>query len=579
MRNIDIIKRLYNNYTKQFLPKILLSVFFSVLVAGSTASIAWLLDPAIKKIFIDKDQTLIFIIPLAIILAFSIKGASLYFAKTILIRVGQEITKTLQFEVMKSIINADSQIVEKKHSGKFISHLTFDVGMITNLVSTVILNITKDTFTLIALLGVMFYQNWRLALFAIIMIPLASFAARSLGKRMGKVTTEAADRTGLLTSHLLEVFKNHKIIKIFQKENFEFSRTEKFINNLKEKVIKIQTVLVRASPIMEILTGIMIAGLIFYSGKLILKNELDINSFFSFLAAMMLAYQPVRSLATLNMGINQGLAAAKRILPIIDMKNQIIETEKPNNLEIKKGEIRFNKVRFKYNDDERDVLKSIDLTISGGEMTSVVGHSGAGKSTILNLIPRFYDSNSGDILIDDQSIYKSKIFSLRSNISLVNQDTTLFDDTIKNNIAYAKLDASEDEIFEAAKLSFCDEFINKLPNKFDTIIGENGIRLSGGEKQRLSIARAMLKKSKIILLDEATSSLDAETESKIQEAIKFLTKNRTTLVIAHRLSTIMNSNKIYVVDDGRIAAEGNHQKLLKSSEIYKNFYEKQLRKD
>ena len=579
MRNIDIIKRLYNNYTKQFLPKILLSVFFSVLVAGSTASIAWLLDPAIKKIFIDKDQTLTLVIPLTIILAFSTKGASLYFAKTILIRVGQEITKILQFQVMKSIIEADSQIVDNKHSGKFISHLTFDVGMITNLVSTVILNLTKDTFTLIGLLGVMFYQNWRLALFAIIMIPLASFAARSLGKRMGKVTTEAADRAGELTSYLLEIFKNHKIIKIFQKENFEFSRTEKFINNLKEKVIKIQTVLVRASPIMEILTGFMIAGLIFYSGKLILKNELDINSFFSFLAAMMLAYQPVRSLATLNMGINQGLAAAKRILPIIDMKNQIIETEKPNNLEIKKGEIRFNKVRFKYNDDERDVLKSIDLTISGGEMTSVVGHSGAGKSTILNLIPRFYDSNSGDILIDDQSIYKSKIFSLRSNISLVNQDTTLFDDTIKNNIAYAKLDASEDEIFEAAKLSFCDEFINKLPNKFDTIIGENGIRLSGGEKQRLSIARAMLKKSKIILLDEATSSLDAETESKIQEAIKFLTKNRTTLVIAHRLSTIMNSNKIYVVDDGKIAAEGNHQELIKSSEIYKNFYEKQLRKD
>ena len=579
MRNIDIIKRLYNNYTKQFLPKILLSVFFSVLVAGSTASIAWLLDPAVKKIFIDKDQTLTLVIPLIIILAFSTKGVSLYFAKTILIRVGQEITKILQFQVMKSIIEADSQIVDSKHSGKFISHLTFDVGMITNLVSTVILNLTKDTFTLIGLLGVMFYQNWRLALFAIIMIPLASFAARSLGKRMGKATTEAADRSGELTSYLLEVFKNHKIIKIFQKENFEFSRTEKFINNLKEKVIKIQTVLVRASPIMEILTGFMIAGLIFYSGKLILKNELDINSFFSFLAAMMLAYQPIRSLATLNMGINQGLAAAKRILPIIDMKNQIIETEKPNNLEIKKGEIRFNKVRFKYNDDERDVLKSIDLTISGGEMTSVVGHSGAGKSTILNLIPRFYDSNSGDILIDDQSIYKSKIFSLRSNISLVNQDTTLFDDTIKNNIAYAKLDASEDEIFEAAKLSFCDEFINKLPNKFDTIIGENGIRLSGGEKQRLSIARAMLKKSKIILLDEATSSLDAETESKIQEAIKFLTKNRTTLVIAHRLSTIMNSNKIYVVDDGKIAAEGNHQELIKSSEIYKNFYEKQLRKD
>ncbi len=307
MSNIDIIKRLYNDYTKKFLPKILISVFFSVLVAGSTSAIAWLLDPAIKKIFIDKDQTLIFVIPLAIILAFSTKGASLYFAKIILIRVGQEITKTLQFQVMKSIIKADNQIVNNKHSGKFISHLTFDVGMITNLVSTTILNITKDTLTLIGLLGVMFYQNWRLAFFAIIMIPLASLAARSLGKRMGKVTTEAADRTGLLNSHLLEVFKNHKIIKIFQKENFEFSRTEKFINNLKVKVIKIQIVLVRASPIMEVLTGIMIAGLIFYSGKLILKNELDINNFFSFLAAMMLAYQPVRSLATLNMGNNKTL--------------------------------------------------------------------------------------------------------------------------------------------------------------------------------------------------------------------------------------------------------------------------------
>jgi len=579
MSNIDIIKRLYNDYTKKFLPKILLSVFFSILVAASTSSIAWLLDPAIEKIFIEKDQSLILIIPFAIILAFSTKGGSLYVAKTILIKVGQEVTKTLQYQVMKSIIKADIQIVDKKHSGKFISHLTFDISMITNLVSTTILNITKDTLTLIGLLGVMFYQNWRLAIFALIMIPLASLAARTLGKRMGKVATEAADRTGVLTSYLLEVFKNHKIIKIFQKEEYEFSRTEKFIDNLKEKLIKIETVLVRASPIMETLTGMMIAGLIYYSGHLIIKDELDINNFFSFLAAMMLAYQPVRSLATLNMGIYQGLAAAKRILPIIDMKNQIIESENSKNIEIKNGEIKFNKVSFKYSDEEKNILNAIDITIKGGEMTSLVGHSGAGKSTILNLIPRFYDCKTGNIFIDGQSIYESKISSLRSNISLVSQDTTLFDDTIKNNILYAKLNASDEEILNAAKLSFCDEFINKLPNKFDTIIGENGIRLSGGEKQRLSIARAMLKKSKIILLDEATSSLDAETESKIQEAINMLTKDRTALVIAHRLSTIMNSKEIYVVNDGNIVANGNHNDLLKSSEIYKNFYEKQLRKD
>jgi subfamily B ATP-binding cassette protein MsbA len=579
MSSIQILKRLYNDYTKKFLPKILLSVFFSILVALSTSSIAWLLDPAIKKIFIDKDQTLILVIPLAIIIAFSLKGASLYFAKTILIKVGQEVTKILQFQVMKNIITADSETMDAKHSGKYISHLTFDVGMITKLVSTVILNITKDTLTLIGLLGVMFYQNWKLAIFAIIMIPLASLAARSLGKRMGKVTTEAQDISGKLISHLLEVFKNHKIIKIFQKENYEFERTENFINRLKNKIIKIEIVLTRASPIMECLTGFMIAGLIYYSGKLIMNHELDINNFFSFLAAMMLAYQPVRSLATLNMAINQGLSAAKRILPIIDMKNKVIEHDDSSPLKVSNGEIKFINVKFKYKSEEREILNSISLTIKGGEMTSLVGHSGAGKTTILNLIPRFYDLGSGDITIDGKSIYKSTIKSLRSEISLVNQDTTLFDDTIKNNISYAKLDASDDEIYEAAKLSFCEEFINKLPNKFETIIGENGFRLSGGEKQRLSIARAMLKKSKIILLDEATSSLDAETESKIQEAINLLTKDRTTLVIAHRLSTIMNSKKIYVVDEGNIVAEGNHQELLIQSKTYKNFYEKQLRKD
>jgi subfamily B ATP-binding cassette protein MsbA len=579
MNNLEIIKKLYNDYTKSFLPKILISVFFSLFVAASTSSIAWLLDPAIKKIFIEKDQTLILLIPAAIVVAFATKGISLYFAKTILIKVGQEVTKILQLQLMKSIIKADAEIVDKKHSGKFISHLNFDIGMMTNLVSTVILNIAKDTLTLLGLIGVMFYQNWKLAVFAMIMIPLASYAAKSLGKRIGKVTTQAQESAGILTTYMLEIFKNHKIIKIFQKENYEFSRAEKNINNLKDKLIKTAIVMVRASPIMETLTGIMIAGLIYYSGNLIIKQELNINNFFSFLAAMMLAYQPVRSLATLNMAINQGLSAAKRILPLIEQKNKISEKANADNLNISNGEISFKNINFKYNKEEKDVLESINFKIAGGEMTSLVGHSGAGKTTILNLIPRFYDKESGDILIDNQSIYNVKLSSLRKNISLVNQDTTLFDDTIKNNIAYANLDSSEEEILKAAKLSHCLEFIDKLPKKFDTMIGENGARLSGGEKQRLSIARAMLKKSKIILLDEATSSLDAETESKIQEAIKLLTKNRTTLVIAHRLSTIMNSKTICVVDKGKIVAEGNHQELVKSSEIYKTFYEKQLRKD
>ena len=576
--NITVLKRLYYDYTKSFLPKILLSVFFAIIVAATTSAIAWLLDPAIEKIFIEKDQSLILIIPFAIIISFSLKGFSLYMAKKKMIEVSEEVKKDVQADMIKSLINADTQLIDNKHSGKFISNLTFDVNLITHLISVAILNLFKDTLTLIGLLGVMFYQNWKLSMIALIMIPLASIAAKSLGKRVGKVATEAQERSGSLTTYLLEIFKNHKLIKIFQKENYEISRANTFVSSLMEKTKKIATVYVRTSPIMETLTGIMIAILIYYSGKLILNDEIDINNFFSFLAAMMLAYQPVRALATLNMTVSQGLSAAKRILPIIDYENKVIEDDNSKEIIISNGNINIINLNFRYSENENGVLNSVNLKMQGGKMTSLVGHSGAGKSTILNLIPRFFNCNSGDITIDNQSIYNSTITSLRKNISLVSQDTTLFDDTILNNIKYANLDASQKEIEKVAEYSFASEFINKLPNKFQTVIGENGVRLSGGEKQRLSIARAMLKKSPIILLDEATSSLDAETENKIQEAITLLTKNRTTIVIAHRLSTILNSNKIYVIDKGNVIGEGNHEELLLKSEIYKNFYEKQIRK-
>ncbi len=578
MNNSEIYKRLYKDYSKKYINKILISVLFGVLVAASTSAIAWLLDPAIKKIFVEKDQSLIFIIPLLIIVAFTVKGFALYFAKAIMIRVAEEIKKTLQSQMAKSLINADTQIIDQKHSGKFISNLTYDVNQITNMLSTAILNLFKDSLTLFGLLFVMFYQNWKLSLIAIIMIPIAGMASRTLGKRVGKVVTEAQEKSGFLNTHLIELFKNHKLIKIFQREDYESKRTDGHLDQLKEKNIKINTVFVRLSPIMETLTGIMIAILIFYSGKLALNNEIEIGNFFSFLAAMMLAYQPVRALSNLNMILKQGLSAANRILPIIDNQNNIIDQEGSQDINITNSEIKFNNINFKYNADEKNILTNVNLNITGGKMTSLVGHSGAGKSTILNLIPRFYDVQSGDIMIDDQSIYKVKIKSLRDQISLVSQDTTLFDDTIKNNIRYAKDNVSDEEIVTAAKFSYAHEFIDKLPNKYETMIGENGIRLSGGEKQRLSIARAMIKKSPIILLDEATSSLDAETESKIQDALKILTKDRTTIVIAHRLSTILNSDQIYIIDAGNVVAKGKHDELLDNSELYKNFYEKQIRK-
>ena len=578
MESKEIFIRLYKQYTKKYLNKILISAILSLILAASTSSVAYLLDPAIKELFINKSETLIFIIPLLIIIAFFVKGISLYSAKFIMIGVAEDVKRDLQNDMFASLIKADTQRIDEKHTGQFIGNLLNDVNLIVNLISTALLNLFKDSLTLIGLLSVMFYQNWKLSIIAIIMIPFASVVARTLGKRIGKVSIEQMHKLGTLSSYLIEIFKNHKIIKIFQKEEYEKNRSREFIETLKETQRKIAIVFVRASPIMESLTGIMIAIIIFVSAKLIMKNELEVSNFFSFLAAMMLAYQPVRSLATLNISIQQGLAGARNVLPIIDDLPQVKDESNAKDLNVTNGTIKFENVDFKYKNNENQILNKINLNLPGEKMTALVGQSGAGKSTILNLIPRFYNISEGDIKIDNQSIYGSTLSSLRKNISLVSQETTLFDDSIRNNIAYANLDASEIEIKEAAKFSFADEFIEKLPKKYDTLIGENGIRLSGGEKQRLSIARAILKKSPIILLDEATSSLDAETESKIQKAITYLTKGRTTIVIAHRLSTILNSDKIYVINNGQVIGEGNHQELLTTSVEYKNFYEKQIKK-
>ena len=579
MNNTDIFKRLYNQYTSRFIIKIILAALLSILVAISTSATAWLLDPAIEKIFINKDQTLIVLIPFAIILAFTTKGISLYLAKLIMINVGEEVKKIIQIDMLNSFIKADTETIENKHSGNYISNLNFDVHQITKLLTDAFLSMFKDGLTLIGLLIVMFYQNWKLSLIAIIMIPLASITAKILGKRMGKVSTQAQEKSGDLNRYLIDLFKNHKIIKIFQREKFEEKRSEKFVNDLKEKSIKISTVFIRATPIMEILTGIMIAILIFYSGKLIMNEQLSLNNFFSFLAAMMLAYQPVKSLATINVGVGQGMSAAKRILPIIDNKNLIDPNEDKSIIDFKNGDIEFKDINFNYSSNqENKVLNKINIKINGKKMTALVGQSGSGKSSLLSLIPRIYDPKSGILEIDGQNIKNVNLYSLRKEISIVDQNVTLFDDTIFNNIKYAKPNASEEEIYKAAEQSMCLDFIEKLENKYQTMIGENGVRLSGGEKQRLSIARAFLKDSKIILLDEATSSLDSETEEKIQRALDKLILNKTTVVIAHRLSTILNSDKIYVMDKGNVLDSGNHEELLKKSETYKNFYNKQINK-
>ena len=574
---ISILRRLYEEYVRKHFGTIFLSLFLSLLVAASTSAIAYLLDPAVKKIFIEKDKTLAWLIPVAIIIVFTTKGASLYFARLILIRMSQSITAEIQGKVAEKILRSDIETLDNRHSGKYIANIQYDAYQVQQLVSTGVLNIMKDTLTGSALIGVMFYQNWKLAIFAVFMMPLAVFFVRSLGKRMGKAVGQAGDMAAKVTEYLSEIFKAAKIIRIYQKEREESEKIRKMLDELRDKNTKITSVLIRSTPIMETLTGFMIAGFIYYSGILITREELDVASFFSFLAAMMLAYQPVRSLATINMLAHQGAVAYKRITTIIDQPASVKNESQLPDLKLSNCDMRFKDVSFKYSTTKDKAIKNINLDIQGGTMTAFVGHSGAGKSTIINLLPRFYDPNEGDISIDSQNIKNINLNSLRKNLSLVSQDVILFDDTIKNNIAYANDKASEDEVVEASKFAAADEFIDRLPNKYDTFVGENGVRLSGGQKQRISIAREILKKSPIILLDEATSSLDAESEEIVQNAIKNLIKNKTTLVIAHRLSTIHNARKIVVLKQGEIIDSGNHEQLITSCKEYKSLYEKQLK--
>ena len=575
MNKLDLIKRIFRTQVKRHLTQFIIIFLFIIISAMATSAVAWLLDPAIKKIFIEKNRTLLVIIPALIILAFVIKSISTYIIRIKTIKISFNIIKNIQILMADKILKSDTSFIISKHSGKFISNFTNDTQILLNVINGIAITSVKEFVTLIALLGLMFYQNWQLSILAIIMIPVAAFFSKKFGKRMKKFVNQSLQASEVFTKFLSEILKSTTVIKIFQKEDKELDNFKNVIEDRVEKMTQVERTRLGATPIMETITGIAIAIVVFAGGYLSIKDEIEVGSFFSFLTALMLAYQPVRALASVNIGINEGLIAAKRIYELLDNQNNISNDPKKNNLVIKNKNIAFENVSFIYPDGTQ-ALRNITFSIKGGSTIALVGKSGSGKSSFINLIPRFYNVSEGKISIDEQNINEVNLSSLRKEIALVSQETVLFDDTVEANIRYGRLNASKEEVLAASKNAAADEFIKELPNGYSTIIGENGVKLSGGQKQRISIARAMLKNSSIILLDEATSALDSESETKIKYAVDNLIKNRTTIIIAHRLSTIKNANKILVLSDGNLVAEGTHNELIEKSELYKKLYNQEI---
>ena len=575
MTKLELIKRVFKSQVKKYIPELFLAFIFIILTSITTAITAWLLDPAIKEIFENKNNKMLYIIPVAIVFTFVLKAFSIYGTRIVTIKVGIKIIKNIQTLMAQKFLLSDISHITKKHSGKYLSNFTNDTNILFFVLTGVVVTLFKETFTLIALLGLMFYQDWQLSLLAILMIPIAVLSSKNIGKKMGKkvlISLEASDK---FMKFLSEIIKGSWLIKIYQKEEEELKKISMIIDEKFKAIRKVEQTRLGAGPIMEIISSIAIAIVVFFAGYRSLQGAITLGEFVSFLAALMLAYQPVKALAGINVGIQEGIAAARRIYEIIDQKNEIVNDENAPSLKLTNATLEFKNISFVYPDGTQ-ALKNLSAKIEGGKKVGLVGISGSGKTTFLNLIPRFFNLEHGQILVDGQNINNINLNSLRKEISLVSQDVILFDDTIKSNILYGNSSASDDEVIAACEFAAAQDFIEKLPHKYQTIIGENGIKLSGGQKQRLSIARAILKNSSIILLDEATSSLDSESETVIQKAIENLTKNKTTIIIAHRLSTIMNCDKILVFDNGQIISEGSHEFLVNNSSVYKNLYEKQI---
>ena len=549
-----------------------------VLAAGATAALAYLMEPVLDEIFLEKDRTLLIVVPVAVIVITLIRGVATYGQAVLMAFVGQRVIADLQSRVFAHILRFDLAFFQDTASGRLVSRLTNDVNMMRNAVANALTGMVKDSLTLLFLVGVMFEKDWKLALIACVVFPIAVYPIAKLGRRMRRVSTSALNELGLFTARLNEAFQGARHVKAYRREDFEAEKTDRLIESVFRLIFKSHRIRAIASPLMETLGGIFVAVLILYGGWQVIEGALTPGAFFAFVTAMLLAYRPLKALANLNNSLQEGLAASQRVFDLLDTEPRIVEAPAARPLRVAGGAVALERVRFTYPNGV-PALHDLSLDIPAGETVALVGPSGAGKSTVLNLIPRFYDVEEGAVRIDGLDVREATIGSVRDAVALVSQEAVLFDDSVRANIAYGRIEAGEQEIVAAARAAGADGFIRELPAGYDTVIGEHGVKLSGGQRQRLSIARAMLKDAPILLLDEATSALDAEAERQVQEALRGLMQGRTTLMIAHRLSTVQDANRIYVLEGGRLAESGTHRSLLAAGGVYARLHAMQFAAD
>jgi len=575
-KSIKLVKRLIKEHVRPYFGKMFIAAICMAIVAATTATNAWLMQPVLDEVFLNKNTQLLLLVPIVVMTIAIVKGLASYGESIFMEYSGEKIISDIRYRLFSHLMNADLNFFHKNSSGKLISRFTYDVGLLRASVSTALTGIAKDSMTLIFLVALMFYQDWFLAIIAFFVFPAAVLPILYIGRRIRKISTSTQTEIGSFASLLSQIFQGARYVKAYTMQKYEKRRAKKIIDDLFNLIYKSVRIRSRTRPILETLGGIAIALVIFYGGSKVISGATTPGTFFSFITALLMAYQPLKRLANFNINIQDGLAAADRIFNLLDQKPEI--TDLPNAKEYihKKGEIEFKKVKFSYGSKTSHALNEINLKIPGGKTVALVGKTGAGKSTILNLIPRFYDTQSGEVIIDKKNIKNYKAHTLRKKMALVSQEVTLFDDTIRANIAYGNPNSTEKQLYEAAKKADAHEFITSFKDGYKSVVGEHGIQLSGGQRQKIAIARAILKNAPILLLDEATSSLDSSSEKDIQKSLKKLMKNKTTLVIAHRLSTILDADLIYVIDNGRVLEKGSHKTLMKNKSLYSKLYKLQF---